>query len=70
VVRRHPIVIEHLWRIVCSDPYVFPWKHSKTTLYDDFQAIQEAAVIRLHCPEHHERTPVCHACFGRTHEWH
>jgi integrase len=60
-VRLHPIVIEHLKKIACFDPYVFPWNHYKTTLYEDFHAIQEAAGIRLHCPRHHEHTPACHA---------
>jgi integrase len=54
VVRLHSIVIEHLRKIVCFDAYVFPWNHYKTTLYEDFHAIQEAAGIKLHCPRHHE----------------
>jgi integrase len=60
VVHQHPIVIEHLRRIDCFDPYVFPWNQYNTTLYEDFHAIQEAASIRLHCPGHHAHAPACH----------
>jgi integrase len=60
VVRLHPVVVDHLRRLTCFDPYVFPWNHYKTTLYGDFHDIQAAAGIKLHCPRHHEHTPACH----------
>src|SRR5262249_14839145 len=34
--------------------------HYKTTLYQDFAAIQEAAGVRLRCSEQHEHTRFCH----------
>ena len=64
VVPLHPVVVDHLRRIVDASvdfgPMVFPWPHGRTTLWADFAQIQEAAGIHLPCREKHEHTPRCH----------
>jgi integrase len=56
----HPVVVEHLKRLASFEARVFPWPHYKTTLYDDFAAIQQAGKINLPCTKKHEHTPACH----------
>ena len=56
----HGLVVEHLRRIVSLDPFVFPWPHVETTLYDQFGMIQQAAKIHLPCRGEHDHTPACH----------
>jgi integrase len=56
----HPIVVAHLRKLVGFDPHVFPWSHNKTTLYEEFGAIQTAAKINLPCRKAHEHTDACH----------
>ncbi|NQU26168.1 MAG: site-specific integrase [Candidatus Nealsonbacteria bacterium] len=56
----HPIVVEHLCKIVDLDPLVFYWPHHRRTLWEDYHRIQEAAGIHLPCREKHEHTPACH----------
>jgi len=56
----HPIVVDHLRKIVDLDPLVFYWPHHRRTLWEDFHRIQEAAGIHLPCHEKHEHTPACH----------
>lgn len=62
LVRLHPVVISHLRQITSFEPVVFPWYHHKTTLYNQFMSIQQAAEIHLPCPDaqKHECTPKCH----------
>src|SRR5215831_19063159 len=59
-VKLHPVVIDHLKKLAGFDPHVFPWDHWRTTLYEDFAAIQQAAGIRLPCHKDHQHTPACH----------
>ncbi len=61
VVRLHPVVVEHLRKLAGFDSHVFPWNHNKTTLYNQFIAIQQAAGVRLHCGKTHQHTDACHA---------
>jgi len=59
-VKLHQVVIDHLKRIATFGEFVFPWNHNKTTLYNDFATIQEAAKIHLPCTKKHEHTRFCH----------
>jgi integrase len=59
-VKLHPVVIEHLRKIVGFDPRVFPWNHERCTLMIQFAKIQEKAGIHLPCHENHEHTRFCH----------
>jgi integrase len=69
-VKLHPVVVEHLKRLLGFTPTVFPWPHNKTTLYAEFAIIQKAAIVsgtdgtegRIHlpCHEQHEHTDACH----------
>jgi integrase len=56
----HPVVVEHLRKLAAFHPNVFPWDHNKTTLYQEFAVIQEAAGIRLRCDDRHQHTRYCH----------
>jgi integrase len=58
-VKLHAVVVEHLKNLPGFDPHVFPWDHFKTTLYAEFARLQEAAKIKLVCPESHEHTRYC-----------
>ena len=67
VVPLHPIVVEHLRKIVDLGTRVFAWPHHERTLYDEFARIQMAArddngerLINLSCREKHEHTDACH----------
>ncbi len=72
VVPLHPVVVEHLRKLVDSQiedggPMVFPWPHHERTLYVEFDRIQQAAkdekgerVIDLPCHEQHTHTAACH----------
>ena len=59
-VKLHPVVVEHLKKIASFDSHVFPWNHDRTTLQSEFARLQEAAGIKLVCPEDHEHTRFCH----------
>jgi len=56
----HPVVVEHLRKLVDFGPMVFPWPHGRRVLYDEFARIQDATGIDLPCPEKHEHTDACH----------
>jgi integrase len=43
----HPVVIDHLRRINCFEPVVFPWPHHERTLWLEFGKIQDAAGLPL-----------------------
>jgi integrase len=67
IVPLHPIVVEHLRKIVDIGTRVFPWPHHERTLYEEFAGIQKAAlddngerIINLPCREKHEHTDACH----------
>ncbi len=60
VVPLHPVVVEHLRKLVDFGPMVFPWPHHERTLYVEFARIQKAAKIDLLCREKHEHTDACH----------
>ena len=56
----HPIVVEHLRKIVDFGSLVFYWPHHRRTLWVDFGRIQDAAGIHLPCHEEHEHNATCH----------
>ena len=56
----HPVVVDHLRKIVDFAPMVFYWPHHKRTLYVEFARIQDAAGIHLSCPAQHEHVDTCH----------
>jgi integrase len=67
VVPLHPVVVEHLRKLVDFGPMVFPWPHHERTLYVEFARIQRAAkdekgerIVDLLCREKHEHTDSCH----------
>ena len=60
VVPLHPVVVDHLRKLVDFGEVVFYWPHHERTLWTDFARIQEAAGIHLPCHEKHEHTPACH----------
>ena len=51
IVRLHPLVVEHIREIRCFHPNVFAWEHHRRTLDVEFAKIQDAAGIRLRCPD-------------------
>ena len=64
-----PVALEHVRRIVSFNPLVFPWTHDRGTLFDEFYAIQAAAVdkdgnelVYLPCPDagKHVCSDSCH----------
>jgi integrase len=59
-VKLHPAVVEHLRRLPGFSVAVFPWELDRRSLYADFLDIQQAAGIRLPCPEAHQHTAYCH----------
>lgn len=42
----HPLVVEHLRRLVSFAPCVFTWERSRRTLYDAFAALQKVAGVK------------------------
>lgn len=56
----HPIVVDHLRKLVSFHPFVFPYPHADRGLWDDFAAIQKAAGINLPCDEDHDHDDTCH----------
>jgi integrase len=60
LVALHPVVVEHLKKLACFEPVVFPWKHDRRTLHTIFAEVQEAAGIHLRCDDAHEHTRFCH----------
>jgi len=56
----HPVVVEHLRKLVDLGAVVFPWLYGRRKLYEEFGRIQDAAGIDLPCPENHEHTEACH----------
>jgi integrase len=56
----HPVVIEHLRKIIGESDLVFRWGHDHRTLWEEFGRIQREAGIHLHCPEQHKHTASCH----------
>jgi integrase len=42
----HPLVVEHLRKLVSFAPFVFTWNSTRRALYDDFAAIQRAAKVK------------------------
>jgi integrase len=60
IVRLHPVVLDHLKRLVGFDPRVLPWNNNRRTLQTEFARIQEAASIKLPCSDSHQHTRFCH----------
>jgi len=42
----HPLVIEHLQRLQCFSPLVFPWARDRRRLFEEFKRIQSTAGIK------------------------
>jgi integrase len=42
----HPIVVDHLRRLPCSDPCVLPWNYGRKALFVEFGRIQRAAQVK------------------------
>jgi integrase len=42
----HPIVVEHLERLVCFSPFVFPWDHGRRHLFEEFNDLQDLAGVK------------------------
>lgn len=59
-VKLHPVVVEHLHKLVSFDPHIFPWNHNRRTLHTEFARIQEKAGIHLACRKHHQHSRFCH----------
>ena len=57
----HPIVVEHLRKIVDFGHLVFPWMNAHRAIWTEFEEIQKAAGIHLPCHAEHEHTDSCHA---------
>ena len=57
-----PVALDHVKDVVDFGPVVFCWPHNELTLWVEFHRIQEAAGIRLPCPDagRHQCTPTCH----------
>jgi len=55
----HPVVVEHLRKIVGFHPLVFRWCHDRKDLDEEFHRIQEAVGIKLACHERHKHTAAC-----------
>jgi integrase len=49
----HPVVVEHLRRLVSFSPVVFPWGHHERNLFKEFNALQKAAGVKLTGPRDH-----------------
>jgi integrase len=56
----HPVVVEHLRKLIGEDDLVFRWGHDERTLWQEFGRIQREAGIHLSCPEKHGHTEACH----------
>jgi len=56
----HPVVVDHLRKLVDFGPTVFSWPHDQRALYRPFARIQRAAGIHLPCHQDHEHTHLCH----------
>jgi len=59
-VKLHPVVVDHLRRLVGFDVRVFPWNKNRRTLDTEFAWVQQNAGIHLACQGQHEHTPSCH----------
>jgi integrase len=42
----HPLIVEHLRRLACFEPCVFPWNHNRRQLFEEFEALQQAAGVK------------------------
>ena len=47
----HPLVVEHLRKIVSFSPLVFSWPHPRRSLFDQLHAIQAAAKVKPEGPK-------------------
>ncbi|QDT49480.1 site-specific tyrosine recombinase XerD [Symmachiella dynata] len=60
----HPVVVDQLRGIRSFDDRVFPWDKDRRSLYNEFARIQDAAGIKIPCPDagnpnHGECTDAC-----------
>jgi integrase len=60
IVPLHPVVLEHLRKIICDRKLVFSWGHDERELWDEFGRLQRAAGIHLPCSGKHQHTEACH----------
>ena len=65
LVALHPVVVEHVGRLISFDPCVFPWNYDRRTLQTQFARIQEAAGVHLPCHKDHCHSRYCHV-YGST----
>jgi integrase len=56
----HPVIVQHLKKLVGFGTFVFPWTHGDRQLYTEFAAIQAVAGVHLPCPKKHEHSAGCH----------
>jgi integrase len=42
----HPLIVEHLCKLVSFDERVFPWNHGRHHIFDEFNRLQDAAGVR------------------------
>lgn len=56
----HPVVVDHLRRIVGFHPLVFRWPHDRKDLWIEFGRMQREAGVRVACRQDHEHTDACH----------
>jgi integrase len=55
----HPVVVNHLQRVVSDHGSLFRWPHDERTLWTEFGRIQRAVGIKLSCDGRHQHTPAC-----------
>jgi integrase len=64
-VKLHPVAVDHLAKLACFEPVVFPWPHDRRTLDVELDRLQAVAGVHLQCPRRHTHTPACHV-----YSWH
>jgi len=59
IVPLHPVVMEHLRKIIGDRKLVFSWGHDERELWQEFGRIQREAGIHLPCSGKHRHTDAC-----------
>lgn len=52
-IKLHPVIVDHLRKIVSFSPVVFPWRHTGRELWRQFHAIQDAAKVKPQRGDHY-----------------